>query len=172
MTVNMKSKVRKLRGSRTHGWGSPKKHRGSGSRGGRGMAGSGKKGQQKVIKLRKLGLFKLGKTQFKRPLKTITNDIIINLSQITAKLDIFTKEGIATKEKESYKIDLTKTQYTKVLGTGSLSHKLKIKAAKFSEKAVEKIKAAGGDIETFATESKDNKEKTNKETPVKTEQKS
>ena len=33
-------KTAKLRGSRTHGYGSSKKHRGGGSRGGRGMAGT------------------------------------------------------------------------------------------------------------------------------------
>ncbi len=35
-------KIRKQRGHRTHGWGSPKKHRGRGSRGGGGHAGSKK----------------------------------------------------------------------------------------------------------------------------------
>ena len=88
MTVNTHKKARKLRGSRTHGWGSPKKHRGAGSRGGVGMAGSGKKGQQKLNRLKKLDYKKIGKTQFKRPLKTIINDKTINLSTICEKIDM------------------------------------------------------------------------------------
>ena len=44
---NKVKKVRKFRGSHTHGYGSKKKHRGAGSRGGRGMAGSGKRADQK-----------------------------------------------------------------------------------------------------------------------------
>ena len=38
MVVRREKRVRKLRGSKTHGWGSKKKHRGGGSRGGRGMS--------------------------------------------------------------------------------------------------------------------------------------
>lgn len=43
--IRRKRKVRKLRGSHTHGWGGcKKKHRGGGSKGGRGgMAGTGGK---------------------------------------------------------------------------------------------------------------------------------
>ena len=47
MTVNRRKKVVKQRGSHTHGWGSKKKHRGAGNRGGRGMAGSGKRADQR-----------------------------------------------------------------------------------------------------------------------------
>lgn len=144
MTVNTHKKARKLRGSRTHGWGSPKKHRGAGSRGGVGMAGSGKKGQQKLNRLKKLDYKKIGKTQFKRPLKTIINDKTINLSTICEKIEYFIKKGIATKKKDTYEIDLTKTDYTKVLGSGSINLKIHIKADKFSKKAIEKITANGG----------------------------
>lgn len=64
MVVLRKKKVKKQRGSRTHGWGSPKKHRGSGSKGGKGNAGSGKKGQQMMSKLINEG-YKMGERGFK-----------------------------------------------------------------------------------------------------------
>ena len=47
MTDNKRSKNSRQRGSKTHGWGSMKKHRGAGHRGGRGAAGSGKRGDAK-----------------------------------------------------------------------------------------------------------------------------
>ena len=42
-----RKKVNKYRGSQTHGGGAKKKRRGAGNRGGRGMAGSGKRADQK-----------------------------------------------------------------------------------------------------------------------------
>jgi large subunit ribosomal protein L15 len=47
MTTHRRKKNVKQRGSKTHGWGSMKKHRGAGNRGGRGKAGTGKRGDQK-----------------------------------------------------------------------------------------------------------------------------
>ena len=45
MTFNIRKK--RMRGTKTHGWGSKKKHRGAGNRGGRGMAGAGKRAEHK-----------------------------------------------------------------------------------------------------------------------------
>ena len=47
MVVNKSKKKLKYRGSKTHGCGSMKKRRGAGHRGGRGAAGSGKRGDAK-----------------------------------------------------------------------------------------------------------------------------
>ena len=47
MPVHKRKKVTKQRGSKTHGWGSMKKHRGAGNRGGRGKAGTGKRADTK-----------------------------------------------------------------------------------------------------------------------------
>ena len=63
--INKKKKTRKLRGSRTHKYGMGKKQRGAGSRGGRGNAGSGKRGQQRETKLLAKGIKHLGKRGFK-----------------------------------------------------------------------------------------------------------
>jgi len=48
-----RKKVTKQRGSKTHGWGAMKKHRGAGNRGGRGMAGTGKRGDAKKPSIQK-----------------------------------------------------------------------------------------------------------------------
>jgi len=47
MSINKRTKRSRQRGSHTHGWGAKKKHRGAGNRGGRGMAGTGKRADQK-----------------------------------------------------------------------------------------------------------------------------
>ena len=47
MVINKSKKKLKYRGSKTHGCGSMKKRRGAGHRGGRGAAGSGKRGDAK-----------------------------------------------------------------------------------------------------------------------------
>ena len=47
MTTHKIKKVRKYRGSKTHGGGHMKKRRGSGNRGGFGKAGTGKRADQK-----------------------------------------------------------------------------------------------------------------------------
>ena len=54
MTTNKRKKVVKYRGSHTHGGGAKKKRRGAGHRGGRGMAGSGKRADQKKPTILKL----------------------------------------------------------------------------------------------------------------------
>ena len=47
MKLKKTKKAKGLRGSKTHGWGAKKKHMGSGHRGGFGMAGTGKRADQK-----------------------------------------------------------------------------------------------------------------------------
>ena len=47
MPTNKRKKHTKMRAKTTHGYGSMKKNRGAGNRGGRGMAGSGKRADQK-----------------------------------------------------------------------------------------------------------------------------
>ena len=56
MTVNRRRKRVRQRGSKTHGWGAKKKHRGKGNRGGKGMAGSGKRADSKSLQSGKRGI--------------------------------------------------------------------------------------------------------------------
>ena len=54
MPVNKRKKATRFRAKTTHGYGSMKKNRGAGNRGGRGMAGSGKRADQKKPTILKL----------------------------------------------------------------------------------------------------------------------
>ena len=140
----MKNKTRKLRGRKTAGYGARKKHRGAGSRGGRGMAGSGKRAdQKKTLILTKYGKSYYGKKGFTVPGKKYGREI--NLDQLSRKLPEFIKNGFAKKDKE-VNVDLKKAGYTKLLGRGKLEEKYLIKIKSFSKKAKEKVEQLGGEI--------------------------
>jgi len=68
-----KKKVKKFRGSRTHGKGRNRRNRGAGCRGGRGNAGVHKHKYLRFIKLAKMGLYQFGKYGFTRP-KVVRQD--------------------------------------------------------------------------------------------------
>ena len=143
MTINKKKKNLKQRGSKTHGWGSMKKHRGAGSRGGRGNAGSGKRGDVKKPSYRHEG--KNGRHGFSSP---VTNKTVltINLSLINQRLSKYVESKQAIKSKDGIEIDLTKIGYDKLLGTGKVTEKLIISIGQISNKALEKIEAVGGKV--------------------------
>ena len=127
-----KRKSDKRRGAgRGQGWGSVKKHRGHGSKGGCGMAGSKKQNKFWVIK-HKPG--HLGKRGFKSlQQRNIKNSVsCINLREL---------EKLAGANKE---LDLTKMGYDKVLGAGTITKALTVKADTFTRIAKEKIEKAGG----------------------------
>ncbi len=109
MVVRFRRKVVKRRGSRTYGYGSSKKHRGKGSKGGKGLAGSGKKGQQKKIMLMLKG-YAIGKRGFKTPLSKYGKDITLTtrefLENISKMIEIYDSE---VNEKDKFvKIKLDK----------------------------------------------------------------
>jgi len=133
MPARFSKKVKKQRGSMTHGWGSKKKHRGAGSRGGRGNAGMKKHKKSLMLKLYP---DKFGKRGFKIPQQVKRNKSIkpVNLKA----LDIY---AVTTGKTE---IDVVELGFTKVLSTGKLTQALTIKAPVFTPKAKEKIQAAGG----------------------------
>lgn len=143
MVVRRRKKVSRRDGSRTHGWGSSKKHRGAGSRGGRGMAGTGKRADSKKpsvwMNTRYFG--KYGFTHVNvDPQREIT------LSALKELLPELLEAGIASKDKDTYVLDLSKVGYDKVLAKGKLEIKLRLKARYASKGAVKKIEAAGGVI--------------------------
>ena len=135
MPINKRKKASRFRAKTTHGYGSMKKNRGAGNRGGRGMAGSGKRADQiKPTILKKYGSEYFGKHGFKRPQSKIKKLKIINLSKI---------EKLAEKKGQDYVFDASK--FDKVLGTGKLTKKIKITSKSFSKSAIEKIQAVGGE---------------------------
>lgn len=143
MVVRKKKKVFKYRGGVTHGGGSRKKRRGSGSRGGKGRAGSGKRAGHKKNFFTPIG--RHGFTSVQKVFRGKTR--VLNLGDLTAdKLNRWAKEGKVVKEGNTFIVDFKKIKYDKLLGTGSTSFKLKIIASSWSAQAEEKIKAAGGEI--------------------------
>lgn len=143
MVTYKKKKHRKLMGHTTHGWGSRKKRRGAGSRGGRGNAGSGKRaGQKKTNPEARLIGQNRGFTS-----KSRTQEKAINLGYFTKdKVNQLVAQGLAKKEGDHFNINLEDLGYNKLLGTGKVELKLKITVPKCSAQVEEKIKSKGGEI--------------------------
>ncbi len=140
MVVHRQKKVRKYRGSTTHGGGSRKKRRGSGSRGGRGRAGSGKRAGHKKYH------FTLGTEGF-LPRREEQNRRGINVAFFTLeKLEQLVNLGKVKKQGEYYLVDLATLGYAKLLSTGEAQAKLKITAEACSAAAKGKVEAAGGEV--------------------------
>lgn len=144
--IRKKKKTSKFRGDSTHGWGSRKKHRGAGNRGGKGRAGSGKRRKQKEPtflahggekSIGKKGMIhKRGAEKFK----------IINLYQLDKILENLIKNGFAKEEKSKITVDLTKAGYGKLLGTGNIRNNVFIKVKLYSKKTEEKLNDSKGGI--------------------------
>lgn len=170
MVVNKKKKANKYRGSTTHGWGSPKKHRGSGSRGGVGNAGSGKKGQQKMTTKHNIREY-IGRYGFTRPPAVTFIKQTINVDEIEKHIDRFIAEGFAKKGTDGIEIDISKAGYDKVLGRGHVTTKMKITADEFSKGAVDRIQKAEGTAVTINKKEPAVEEKKKEQKPAKTKKK-
>jgi len=147
MVVRKKKKSRKLRGSTSHGWGFSKRHRGKGSRGGHGFAGVGKRGAQKETYYLSLGIEPIGKYGISvkpRCIKVLVK--AINLKELCERLEFWIAQKSIEKSADTYKIDLTKLGYTKLLADGKVTKKLNIKCKSCSAKAKQKVEAAGGAV--------------------------
>jgi len=137
-------KIQKSRGTRNCGWGNTQKHRGAGSRGGRGMAGSNK---HKWSYVSKFMPDHFGRVGFKMPLKMIRVDATINVGQLDEQIDSYVNKGVAQFKDQKYAIDLKAAGYDKLLGSGHVKHAIDVKAGKSSKSAIEKIEGAGGRVE-------------------------
>ncbi len=131
MKIKKRKKSTRYRGSYTHGRGFKKRARGSGSRGGVGMAGTGKRADQKKTLV--LNLY--GKNYFGKD-KVLRRKPKIKLEEINLR-------EIEDKHKGKQEVEL---KGYKILGEGELKNKLKIIASAASKSAIEKIKKAGGEI--------------------------
>jgi large subunit ribosomal protein L15 len=139
--THKRKKVTRMHGRRagTHGWGARKKHRGSGHRGGKGLAGTGKRAdQKKTLVLALYGNKYFGK-QGVTSRKT-QRDVRkrINLLDIQKNLEKYGK-------KAGDKWEIALKDY-KILGKGDVKDKLIIKAKEASQSAIEKVKKKGGEI--------------------------
>ncbi len=132
MVMRFRKKVRRQRGSKLHGWGAKKKHRGKGSKGGHGMAG--------LLKHKKMWMLAndpehFGRTGFKVPQRVAraSKEKAINLRML---------DKIAA----GSEINLSELGYGKLLSGGKITKPLAVKVAKFTEEAKRKIEEAGGRI--------------------------
>jgi len=145
-----RKKVTKRRGSKTHGWGAMKKHRGAGNRGGRGMAGTGKRGDAKKPTIQKNKIY-FGKQGF-RSLKSKLSKKYkkINIEKLEEQLPKLLDKKEAEKRGNVIFVDLKKIDYDKLLGKGKVKNKLEISVDYASKKAVEKIEKKGGKVKILA----------------------
>jgi len=133
-------KIRKKRGSRTHGYGRVGQHRCHGSKGYR-KAGRHKAGWSYVLRYEPDYFGKKGFTSPKS-LKQKVN--VMNVG----KLDEIASKFSTEKEEGKFFINLESLGYTKLLGTGKVTKPLIVKVPSCSNSAAEKIKGAGGQILT------------------------
>lgn len=133
MVMRFRKKVRRQRGSKLHGWGAKKKHRGKGSKGGHGFAG--------LLKHKKMWMLAndpehFGRTGFKVPQRVArkSGEKAINIRDL---------DKISEGKKE---INLSELGYGKLLSFGKITKPLVVKVAKFTEGARRKIEEAGGKI--------------------------
>jgi large subunit ribosomal protein L15 len=156
-----RAKSSRYRGTHTHGRGFKKKARGSGHRGGFGMAGTGKRGdQKKTMVLNLYGNDYFGKdTTLRRKVKPKPKTITIKY--INENLHTLIEQEKAVESKGVYDLNL---EGYKLVGDEDVHHKFKIKATAASKTAILKIKKAGGEVvleeadEMPAEEKKEDKE--------------
>ena len=142
MTVNKRKKSARYRGSKTHGCGSMKKRRGAGNKGGRGMAGSGKRADSKKPSL--WGERYFGKFGFKS--KSTADIRPVNIEYLEANIGKLSMQNAAVKENDMYSIDLEKLGFNKLLGSGKVLNKYRVRVSYASKKAIEKVKGRGGEV--------------------------
>ncbi len=132
MVVRHRKKNKRFRGKTTYGFGSMKKHRGAGNRGGRGMAGSGKRAdQRKTWILKEFGPEYFGKHGFTRPPEVVKHVTIMNIDELP----------------HEEKVNLTERGVNKLLARGTPQRKYHIVVEACSQRAKEKIEKAGGKVE-------------------------
>jgi Ribosomal protein L15 len=138
----MPSRTKKMRGSRTHGRGK-KAGRGAGLIGGHGQAGLAKTGK---IHMLKYDRDHFGRHGFKRPQCVVKANCTINVSELSEQIDKFVSMGFASKEGDTYNINLTDAGVDKLLGNGNIDIPVNVTVSQVSVKAREKIEASGGSI--------------------------
>ena len=131
MKIKKRKKASRFRGTHTHGRGGKKKARGSGHQGGVGMAGTGKRAdQRKTLVLNLYGNNYFGKSKTLRRKKKI-------------KLKTINIRDLEQRFRDLKEINL---KGYKILSEGELKDKIKIIASSASKSAIEKIRKAGGEI--------------------------
>lgn len=151
MVLNHRKKSSRHRGTWTHGHGEKKKHRGAGSRGGRGNAGSGKRSDTNKPSFWKIKNF-YGKHGFTNPTTKKVNTL--SLSQLSTSIEKYVAAGTAVKSGDVYKLNIADIKASKLLGTGNVLAKFEIVCEAATPKAISKVEALGGSVIVKAKEVK------------------
>jgi len=136
-----KKKVRKKRGSRTHGYGQVGQHRGGGQRGGHGKVGFQKHKWTYTVKY---DADRFGKHGFKPPTKREVR--VINVGELDEQIGRLLANKQAEKTKDGVKVYLNRLGYDKLLGKGEVTRPLSVQVESHSKSAAEKIEETGGKI--------------------------
>jgi large subunit ribosomal protein L15 len=144
MKYKKRKKSLRLRAKTTHGYGSMKKNRGAGNRGGVGNAGTGKRAATNKPKVWKNPKY-FGKHGFTIHRQTVIINPI-NLKDLEAMSDKLIIDKKIEEKDGVFLVDLSKLGYNKLLGTGKVTKKYIITTEQSSAGAVEKVKGAGGDV--------------------------
>jgi len=136
-------KVRRQRGSRTHGWGQIGQHRAGGGRGGHGKAGLDKHKWTYVIKHDPTYWEKKGFVSTRTLGRKVS---VINVGKLDDLADKLESEKKLERKNKKIFLDLESLGYDKLLGTGEIIKPMLVKIASYSEAASRKLEEAGGQI--------------------------
>jgi large subunit ribosomal protein L15 len=136
-------KVRKKRGSRTHGYGQIGQHRSGGGRGGHGKAGFDKHKWTYVLRYDPTYWEKVGFVPARTHGRKANTINVGELDDLVAKLE--SEKRLETREKKIF-LNLEDLGYAKLLGMGEISKAMLVKVASYSETASKKLEEAGGQI--------------------------
>lgn len=136
-------KVRKQRGSRTHGYGQIGQHRAGGGRGGHGKAGYDKHKWTYVLKHEPDYWLKKGFVSARALGKKVS---VINVGKLDDLTDRLESEKKLEKKDKKIFLDLESLGFDKLLGTGSVNKSIVVKVGAYSEAASRKLEEAGGEI--------------------------
>jgi len=150
MRLKKRNKRSRFRGTRLHGW-AAKKHKGKGSKGGKGMAGTGKRADHRKSWTLVYMPNYFGKQGVTSKSTERTKNPILNLNDVEARF-----------HKMKGKSDVLNLKGYKILGDGNIKSKVKVHAMAFSKSAKEKIEKAGGEVVVVENKSHEPKE-SNKE---------
>ena len=132
-------KVRKYRGSRTHGWGQVAQHRASGHKGGLGQSG--------MLKHHFSTMLKDFPDHFGHDSSHPPHpNIAKKWTSVRDLDDLFAKSGKEDTGKKT--LDLVSLGYDKLLGGGKVKNAYTVKVNQLTASAQEKIKQAGGEVLT------------------------
>ncbi len=148
MVLHTRKKNTRLRGSKTHGYGSMKKHRGGGHRGGRGNAGSGKRADSKKPTVWKTLRNNRNPEQFGFFSVMGDNFKTINAGHLNSTIDKLVEDKKATVSAGVFTINLTEMGIDKLLGAGKVTRKLNVTVHIVTPGAKDKIESVGGSVTT------------------------